>query len=366
MSSSLLLGPALIGIAAGLVAWMILALFFSEQRVVARRVRKMSREEYAQAAEIQPLAAPLGMRLGVPMGRRAGSLVRGLTPDGHTRRLVKRLRLAGPGTVAADSFVMRKIGFAVGFLVLGFALARFTPGVVTKIAVIAICTLAGYFTPDAWLAGAVGPSQSSLKLGLGAGGLVLGVLVAFFAGPSLQTLVLVVAVGWLGFIAPDAWLSGAISSRQTALRRALPDMLDMLLVSVEAGLGFDAAISKVVSSTKGPLPEEFNVVLQEIGAGMPRRDALSRLADRTGVPELSSFIMAIVQADVFGVSIANVLRTQAREMRVRRRQRAEELAQSAPAKMVFPLIICILPATLIVVITPAIIKVMVGVFGVPM
>ncbi|MDO8987425.1 MAG: type II secretion system F family protein, partial [Coriobacteriia bacterium] len=141
-----------------------------------------------------------------------------------------------------------------------------------------------------------------------------------------------------------------------------PDMLDMLTISVEAGLGFDQAMAKLVRNTTGPLSEEFGRVLQEVQAGVKRTDAMRRLAQRTEVPELNGFIMAIVQADVFGISVSGVLRSQATEMRIKRRQYAEEAAQKAPVKLVFPLVICILPATLIVILGPAIIS-FVQVFG---
>jgi tight adherence protein C len=134
-------------------------------------------------------------------------------------------------------------------------------------------------------------------------------------------------------------------------------MLDMLTIAVEAGLGFDAAVTKYVRNQSGPLAQEFAVALREVQAGMTRREALRALANRCDVAELSAFITAMVQADVFGVSVGSVLRTQSREMRVKRRQRAEEIAQKAPAKMVFPLILCILPATLIVLMAPAILSI---------
>ena len=137
----------------------------------------------------------------------------------------------------------------------------------------------------------------------------------------------------------------------------------MLTISVEAGLGFDQSVSKYVQNASGPLAEEFGMTLHEIQAGKSRRDALRALGDRASVAELRAFIMAIVQADVFGVSISEVLRTQSHEMRLKRRQRAEELSQKAPAKMVFPLILCIMPATLIVVMGPAIIKIASAFFG---
>ncbi len=131
----------------------------------------------------------------------------------------------------------------------------------------------------------------------------------------------------------------------------------MLVVSVEAGLGFDAAVSKLVANTTGPLTQELGRMLSEVRAGAARRDALRQLAERTQVPELGTFVTAMVQADLFGISVGNVLRTQASEMRTKRRQQAEEMAQKAPVKLVFPLVLCILPATLLVVLGPAIISI---------
>jgi tight adherence protein C len=122
-------------------------------------------------------------------------------------------------------------------------------------------------------------------------------------------------------------------------------------------LGFDAALSKVIKNTKGPLAEEFFRMLQEITLGSSRRDAFKRLSERTTVPELQGFILAMLQADIFGISVSKVLRIQAREMRIKRRQKAEETAMKAPVKMVFPLILCIFPALLVIVLGPAVIKI---------
>jgi tight adherence protein C len=166
----------------------------------------------------------------------------------------------------------------------------------------------------------------------------------------------------LSFFLPDLWLASRASDYRLAIRRALPDMLDMLTISVEAGLGFDQAIAKIVRNTSGPLAEQFGRMLQEVQAGVSRSDALRHLAQRTEVPELNGFIMAIVQADVFGISVSSVLRTQAAEMRLKRRQFAEEAAQKAPVKLVFPLVLCILPATLIVIMGPAVLS-FIRVFG---
>jgi tight adherence protein C len=159
------------------------------------------------------------------------------------------------------------------------------------------------------------------------------------------------------------WLRSRVASRQKTIARELPDMLDMLTISVEAGMGFDSALAKLVKNSRGPLAEEFGRVLQEVQAGASRKEGLRHLAERIDVPELRSFVASIVQADMFGVSIASVLRTQATELRLRRRQRAEEDAQRAPVKMVFPLIFCILPATMIVILGPAVVRIAIVLLG---
>jgi tight adherence protein C len=142
-------------------------------------------------------------------------------------------------------------------------------------------------------------------------------------------------------------------NRADRMRKELPDALDLLTISVEAGLAFDAAMSQVARQTEGPLAEEFFRVLQEMQIGMGRIDAFKAMAERTDVDDIRTFVTALVQADAFGIPIANVLRIQAKEMRLKRSQRAEEQAQKVPVKILFPLIFCILPTLFIVVIGPA-------------
>jgi tight adherence protein C len=172
-------------------------------------------------------------------------------------------------------------------------------------------------------------------------------------------------LGAAAFFIPDLWLRGKINDRKKAIRVALPDTLDLLTISVEAGLGFDSALSRVVANTSGPLSDEFFRMLQEIRLGTPRAQAFRNLGKRTGVGELDSFIVAMLQADVFGISIGKVLRVQAHEMRTKRRQRAEEAAMKTPVKIVFPLVLCIFPALLVILLGPAVIniyKAMIGAF----
>ena len=190
------------------------------------------------------------------------------------------------------------------------------------------------------------------------GGAVLGAGIGLLAN-GLSGLVLGAVIGVpLGFFGPDIVLYDASERRQDRIRRTMPDILDVLTVSVEAGLGFDAALAQITRYGRGPLAGEFARVLQEMQIGRARVDALRALASRTSVAELKSFCAIVVQASELGVPIANVLREQAREMRVRRRQRAEELAQKVPVKILFPLIFCLFPALFIVVLGPGVINIL--------
>jgi tight adherence protein C len=158
-------------------------------------------------------------------------------------------------------------------------------------------------------------------------------------------------------IYPDAKLSKAVSLRQKRIRQALPDILDLLTISVEAGLGFEQAVDRITESVPGPLSDEFTRMIGEMRAGANRSDALNALETRTGVEEVKSFVMSMVQADTFGVSIGRVLRAQADEMRIKRRQLAQEAAQKAPVKMLLPMTFFIFPALFVVVLGPAIISI---------
>src|SRR4051794_31427595 len=159
----------------------------------------------------------------------------------------------------------------------------------------------------------------------------------------------------IGYIGTEFWLGKRVKARQKAIIRQIPDSLDLLTISVRAGLGFDAALAKVVEKVKGPLSDEFRRALAETRVGKTRRDALRDIIPRTDVAPLTNFIGAIIQAEQLGVSISKVLQVQSEQLRIERRQRAEEMAAKAPIKMLFPLVGCIFPSLFIVILGPAVI-----------
>ena len=194
---------------------------------------------------------------------------------------------------------------------------------------------------------------------------VLAVLLFVFPGPIkiLQfplSLLLILVGAYLGYALPEFWLGGRVRKRQKAILMQIPDALDLLTISVRAGLGFDGALGKVVEKLQGPLTEEFRRALAEIRVGKPRRDALRDIVPRTEVTALTNFIGAIIQAEQLGVSISKVLQVQSEQLRIERRQRAEEMAAKAPIKMLFPLVGCIFPSLFIVILGPAIILIIIG------
>ena len=199
-------------------------------------------------------------------------------------------------------------------------------------------------------------------------GAALGLVVAFGATALLGTsfsLRIVILVGGLlvGFLAPNLYLYQVAYDRSARMQRELPDAIDLMTISVESGLGFDAAVQQVARNTEGPLADEFARMLREMQIGRSRSDALRGLADRTSVQEVRSFVSAMVQADAFGIPISQVLRVQSSEIRVKRRQRAEEKAQQVPVKITIPLIFCILPCLFVAVMGPAALSVMENMSG---
>ncbi|MGZ4445856.1 MAG: type II secretion system F family protein [Nocardioides sp.] len=190
-------------------------------------------------------------------------------------------------------------------------------------------------------------------------GVVVALVFSLMLGVGLPVRVLMVLAGLVvGFYAPNLYLYQKGYDRAQRMQRELPDAIDLLTISVESGLGFDAAIQQVALHTEGPLADEFARVLREMQIGQGRSAALRSMADRTAVADVRTFVSAMVQADAFGIPVGQVLRVQSQEIRVKRRQRAEEKAQQVPVKMTVPLIFCILPCLFIAVMGPAVISIM--------
>ncbi len=274
-------------------------------RVLARQVQPL----HTNVREVE-LARPLTDRLVTPALQRLGGLAAALTPSGTRRRLEHKLVLAGsPAGWDAERFVAVK--------------------------------LLGLFV-----------------------GIAFVVLVAAVGSPGGGAIVLLTALAvFFGFFLPDAVLSMYTRQRQDRIRSAVPDTLDLLTIMVEAGLGFDAALAHVARDVPGPLSQEIGRTLREMHLGVTRTDALRNLATRTDVEDLNGFVLALVQADVFGVSIVNVMRAQAGEMRRKRRQRAEAKAMKLPVKILFPTIFCVMPSIFVVVLGPAVIRIAQQFFG---
>src|SRR5438128_5630075 len=187
----------------------------------------------------------------------------------------------------------------------------------------------------------------------------VGLLLTLLLGvPVTMTIVLSILGLGIGYIGPEFWLGRRVKARQSAIIRMIPDSLDLLTISVRAGLGFDAALAKVVEKVKGPLSDEFRRALAEVRVGKQRREALRDIIPRTDVGPLTNFIGAVIQAEQLGVAISKVLQVQSEQLRIERRQRAEEMAAKAPIKMLFPLVGCIFPSLFIIILGPAIILIM--------
>lgn len=213
------------------------------------------------------------------------------------------------------------------------------------------------------LAGNPGDLRVADWLGIKAVAAIVGAILFFLLFVVLGLLGLPLAIGLVmtfvgllfGYTFPEFWLGNRIRARQRAILLQIPDALDLLTISVRAGLGFDAALGKVVEKMKGPLIDEFRRALAEVRVGKARRDALRDIIPRTEVQALTNFIGAIIQAEQLGVSISKVLQVQSEQLRIERRQRAEEMAAKAPIKMLFPLVGCIFPSLFIVILGPALI-----------
>lgn len=271
---------------------------------VIRRIREIrSRRKNPYAVEEAEMARPFSERVLLPAFRNLVKSLLALTPESFRRRLADRLSRAG-APVALGTFWVAK-------LVLG---------------------LAGFVIFGLLLPAAAGAARSKMLL------LIMSPIAALLA-----------------YGLPEFWLASLVSVRRQAIERALPDVMDLLCVSVEAGLGFDGAMQKVGEKFRDPVSTEFGQYLREARLGKPRGEALRDLARRTAVADFQAVVASIVQADELGVSLGRVLRVQSAQMRQRRRQRAEEQAMKTPIKMLFPLVFFIFPTVFMVLLGPVVI-----------
>jgi tight adherence protein C len=301
---------AALGIGGGLAMAVFTVLLQVEEKAVVRASLRQLDGYEVDSIRDKELLIPLKDRAIAPVAAKLTGLGRRFTPIGYVDNVRRKIILSGAGgdADAVDRFlairVLTVVAIPVAFL--------------------------GVF--------ALAPKYTTLfqgKMGLAAFGLV-----AMLCG-----------------LGPDAVLNRKVAERQYELRVKLPDVMDLLVISVEAGLGFEQALDRTISAVPGPLTDEFSRMLGEQRAGARRADALRAMDERTDVPEIKSFVLALLQADTFGVSISRVLRTQADEMRIKRRQLAQEQAQKAPVKMLIPMVFCIFPALFVVVLGPAMINI---------
>jgi tight adherence protein C len=293
-----------IGVAVGLALYFVLSQA-EDKSVVRESLRQLDGYEVENIRD-QELLNPLSDRAVKPILNGLTSLGRRFTPQGYVDQTKLKLVRAGrPGPDAADRFLAIRV---------------------VTVALVPVAFLANYVWNPLGMEGMLHHAVFALMA------------FALIAGP-------------------DAILNRQVEERQYELRRSLPDIMDLLVISVEAGLGFEQAIDKVVANVPGPLSQEFARMLGEVRAGSTRADAMRALDERTDIPEVRSFVLAILQADTFGVSIGRVLRSQADEMRIKRRQLAQERAQKAPVKMMVPMVFCVFPALFVVVLGPAILNI---------
>jgi tight adherence protein C len=216
----------------------------------------------------------------------------------------------------------------------------------------------GFKLVSAGLAKRVSPiGFLAAKVVLGAAGVVLGILLGAFVGSATWTLLLGVGGGTIGFFGPDVVIGSRTRKRRERMRHELPDALDVLAVSVEAGLGFDAALSRLGDYLEGPLVEEFLLVLAELRVGESRSNSLRKMAERVDIPELTAVVNSLIQAEQLGSPLGRMLRIQAQESRNRRQVAAEEKAMKAPVKMLVPTAIFIFPAMFVVILGPAMLRI---------
>lgn len=287
-----------------LVATLVFLSAGEERRDVRVALRGLSDYELPSNMREQEMLKSIQERVLAPFAARLGSLLGRFTPAGYRDTVRDKLVAAGsPAGLDVDRFMSLKVFGACSIV--------FWPWFAFKFA-----ELGGFY-------------------GLIVTGLMWGIC----------------------FFGPDVFVQRKTDQRQYEIATRLPDVLDLLVISVEAGLGFEQAIDRTVDAVPGALADEFRRMLQETRMGSTRAEALRAMDERCQVPELRSFILAMLQADTFGVSIGRMLRSQADDMRIRRRQRAQEAAQKAPVKMLFPLIFCIFPSLFVVILGPAVLQI---------
>lgn len=309
----ILVGVVIFG---GVVALVVVGLRFSRQGqqdesdpVMSRLAEATQRGESVSLEDIE-LQQPFIQRVVVPLIEKVGEISTRFTPQKLLQETTLKLELAGnPGNIDAATFLAtRFVGAAVfggGLLLIALLAKTWPPGRIV---------------------------------------LVVGIFTA------------------VGFFFPQLWLQSRINSRQGEVRKALPDALDLLTICVEAGLGFDAAMSKVAEKWENELSLMFGRCIREVQLGKMQREALRDMSDRLGLPELTSFVAAVIQSQILGVSLAKVLRIQSDQLRVKRRQYAEELAHKAPVKMIIPMALLTFPSIMIILMAPAAFQIA-GAFG---
>lgn len=311
---AIIIGAAILGGAALLV---IVGMRYARQGqeddmddVMSRLAEATQRGETVSLEDIE-LQQPFVQRVVVPLVKRLGELSTRFTPQKLLQETTLKLELAGnPGRIDSSTFLATRF---VGAAIFGGLL-------------LLISTL---------------PSVD---------------------WPFTRVILVVGIFSALGFFFPQLWLQGRINSRQNEVRKAMPDALDLLTICVEAGLGFDAAMSKVSEKWENELSIMFGRCIREVQLGKTQREALRDMADRIGLPELTSFVAAVIQSQILGVSLAKVLRIQSDQMRVKRRQYAEELAHKAPVKMIIPMALLTFPSIMIILMAPAAFQIA-GAFG---
>jgi tight adherence protein C len=303
MLTTIIIIVVIVGVISGAIALVVTGIRKSksqEEDPLAARLAEYSQRGEAVSLEEIELAQPFSQRVVMPIMRRLGEISSRFTPQHVVEQTRIKLELAGnPGRMDASTFMVLHFVAAVLFGGLFFLLS----------------------------------------------------LLSNYSLPIKLLIVLVFMV--IGYFFPDLWIRSKINSRQKQIRKAMPDALDLLTICVEAGLGFDSAMSKVNEKWDNELSLAFGRVIREIQLGKLRRDALRDMSDRIGLGEMTSFIAAVIQSEMLGVSMAKVLRIQSDQMRVKRRQHAEEEAHKAPIKMIFPMGLFIFPALMIVLLTPA-------------